>query len=149
MALHDTLTGLPNRDLVLPALDRALAGRAAGTEVAVLICDVDRFKVVNDALGHAAGDDVLKAVAQRLVESVRPGDTVGRFGGDEFVVVCPDVAHVDAVVNIAERLATTFSSPLAVEGTEVVATASIGIAMSDGSDHRGASELLRDADAAM
>jgi diguanylate cyclase (GGDEF)-like protein/PAS domain S-box-containing protein len=149
-ALHDGLTGLPNRALVLDRLELALtAAAAAGTQVAVLVCDVDRFKVVNDGMGHAAGDAVLCAVAEQLRAQVRPGDTVGRFGGDEFVVVCPEVGDVDAVVAIAERLAEAVSEPVQVGSTELVATASIGIAVGSEPGEAAAAGLLRDADAAM
>ena len=149
-AMHDALTGLPNRVLLLDRLDLALeqaSGR--GTRVAVLICDVDRFKVVNDGLGHAAGDEVLRAVAERLKAQVRPGDTVGRFGGDEFVVVCPDVSEMESVIAIAERLGTAFAEPMRVLGTDLVATASIGIAVGNKVGPDAAAGLLRDADAAM
>jgi diguanylate cyclase (GGDEF)-like protein/PAS domain S-box-containing protein len=149
-ALHDPLTGLPNRVLVVDRLELALAQASGkGTRVAVLVCDVDRFKVVNDRFGHAAGDDVLRVVAERLTAQVRPGDTVGRFGGDEFVIVCPDVRQLDSVVAIAERLGTTFAAPVPVGGDSVVATASIGIAVGEHSGAAAAAALLRDADAAM
>lgn len=149
-ALHDPLTGLPNRVLLVDRLELALAQASGkGTRVAVLVCDVDRFKVVNDRLGHAAGDDVLRVVAERLKAQVRPGDTVGRFGGDEFVIVCPDVRQLDSVVAIAERLGTTFAEPVPVGDDEVVATASIGIAVGEDSGAAAAAALLRDADTAM
>jgi diguanylate cyclase (GGDEF)-like protein/PAS domain S-box-containing protein len=149
-ALHDALTGLPNRVLVLDRLELALEQASArGTQVAVLACDLDRFKVVNDGLGHSAGDEVLRVFADRLRLQVRPGDTVGRFGGDEFIIVCPDVAEVDAVVAIAQRLASAFSEPIEVEGVELVVSASIGIAFERGTGSEAAQRLLRDADAAM
>jgi diguanylate cyclase (GGDEF)-like protein/PAS domain S-box-containing protein len=149
-ALHDALTGLPNRVLLLDRLELALAQAGGrGTQVAVLVCDVDRFKVVNDGLGHAAGDVVLRVVADRLRTQMRPGDTVGRFGGDEFVVVCPDISDADAVIAIAERLGSAFAAPIHVLGTELVATASIGIAVGGRSGPDAAAGLLRDADAAM
>jgi diguanylate cyclase (GGDEF)-like protein/PAS domain S-box-containing protein len=149
-ALHDALTGLPNRVLVLDRLGVALEqATARGSQVAVLACDLDRFKVVNDGLGHGAGDEVLQIVAERLRLQVRPGDTVGRFGGDEFIVVCPDIGDVDAVVAIAERLGRALSQPMPLLATELVVTASIGIAFGDGVGPAAAAELLRDADAAM
>ncbi len=149
-ALHDPLTKLPNRVLVLDRLELALAQASGrGTRVAVLVCDVDRFKVVNDRFGHAAGDAVLRAVAERLQAQVRPGDTVGRFGGDEFVIVCPDVSQLDSVVAIAERLGTTFAEPVRVLDDEVIATASIGIAVGQEAGAAAAAALLRDADTAM
>ncbi|MGH9275912.1 MAG: diguanylate cyclase domain-containing protein [Acidimicrobiales bacterium] len=149
-AMHDPLTGLPNRVLLLDRLELALeqaSGRAS--QVAVLVCDVDHFKLVNDGLGHAAGDEVLRVVADRLKSHVRPGDTVGRYGGDEFVVVCPDVTEIGSVVAIAERLGTAFADSMRVLGTDLVATASIGIAVGDHLGPDGAAGLLRDADVAM
>ncbi|MET0728657.1 MAG: EAL domain-containing protein [Acidimicrobiales bacterium] len=149
-ALHDALTGLPNRVLLLDRLEMALQHASAhDTRVAVLICDVDRFKIINDGLGHAAGDAVLRAVAQRLTLHIRPGDTVGRFGGDEFVVVCPDVQELGDVMGIAERLGEAFTHPMRVLGNDLVATASIGIALGRDATPEAATGLLRDADAAM
>ncbi len=149
-ALHDPLTGLPNRVLLLDRLELALEQAAPrGTQVAVLLCDVDHFKVVNDGLGHAAGDEALRIVAERLRAQVRPGDTVGRFGGDEFVVVCPDVSEIESVIAIAERLGTAFAEPMRLLGTDLVVTASIGIAVGGRVGADAAADLLRDADAAM
>ncbi len=149
-ALHDSLTGLPNRVLVLQRLELALEQAASqGSRVAVLACDVDRFKVVNDGLGHSAGDEVLRQVADRLRLMVRPGDTVGRFGGDEFIIVCPDVGEAASVVAIAERLAHAFSDPIEVLGIDVVVTTSMGIAIDGGTGPDVAQDLLRDADVAM
>jgi diguanylate cyclase (GGDEF)-like protein/PAS domain S-box-containing protein len=147
MALHDSLTGLPNRTLLRDRLAVALshAPREQG-RVAVLFCDLDHFKVINDSLGHEAGDEVLKQVAGRFEEVVRPGDTVGRFGGDEFVFCCEDVAGADDARRIAERIAAELVRPFAV-GEEAFVRASIGIALADASST--AEDLLRDADAAM
>ncbi|MGH9152957.1 MAG: putative bifunctional diguanylate cyclase/phosphodiesterase, partial [Acidimicrobiales bacterium] len=146
-AHHDVLTGLPNRALVLDRLDHALArqlrgGRGAG----VLFVDLDRFKVVNDTLGHSVGDEVLVRIGERLQGSVRPGDTVGRLAGDEFVVVCEDV-EIDKVLEIARRVARAVGSPLPLYGRDTVLTASIGVAHVQGGGR--AEDVLRDADVAM
>jgi len=146
-ALHDALTGLPNRALLVDRMSHALtAAHARGSTVAVLILDLDRFKVLNDAEGHAAGDAVLVEVAHRLRAAVRPEDTVARFGGDEFVVLCETGGHVTAH-HVAERLHESLSHPFHSEGPVRFLAASIGIAMA----HRDstAADLLRDADAAM
>lgn len=149
-ALHDALTGLPNRVLVLDRLEVALdQASARRTRVAVLACDLDNFKVVNDGFGHAAGDEVLRIAAERLRLQVRPGDTVGRFGGDEFIVVCPDVSDVGAVVTIAERLGRALSHAMPVFGTELVVTVSVGVAFGEGAGPEAAAALLRAADTAM
>src|SRR3546814_21110567 len=100
-------------------------------------------------MGHAAGDHVLRTVADRLRHRVRPGDTVGRFGGDEFVIVCPEISEPAEVIEIAERLRSAFTEPMRVLGTDLVATASIGIALSHDGGPEAAPALLRDADAAM
>jgi diguanylate cyclase (GGDEF)-like protein len=147
-ATHDALTGLPNRTLVIDRLTHALARhrrRAGG--LAVLFVDLDRFKVVNDSLGHSVGDEVLIKIAERLQTAVRPGDTVSRLAGDEFVVICEDVADEADVVRVAERVAQTVAVPLQLYGRETVITASIGIAIA-GPDIK-AEDLLRDADVAM
>jgi diguanylate cyclase (GGDEF)-like protein len=148
-ALHDSLTGLPNRALFRDRLERALArSRRTDTTLAVLFIDVDNFKVVNDSLGHEAGDELLAALAPRLVEAVRAGDTVARFGGDEFVLLCEDVEDEQEALEVAERVKRCFAEPLAIAGGEHFVTASIGVAMpSDG--HDAPEALVRDADAAM
>jgi len=149
LALHDPLTGLPNRALFRDRLQHALArSNRRDTTLAVLFLDVDNFKVVNDSLGHEAGDELLAALAPRLAEAVRSGDTVARFGGDEFVLLCEDVADEQEALEIADRVKQCFASPLSIAGGEHYVTASIGVAMpSDG--HDGPEGLIRDADAAM
>jgi diguanylate cyclase (GGDEF)-like protein len=148
-ALHDPLTGLPNRVLLMDRLAQAAAraGRHP-SRLAVLFLDLDRFKVVNDGLGHWAGDELLQAVAARLVAVVRPGDTVARFGGDEFVVLCqdlPDAAHVGV---LAERIAAILAEPVTVSGREVTISASIGVVLADAGSNTPEA-LIRDADTAM
>ena len=131
-ALHDVLTGLPNRVMLIERLTELLAG-ADGSELdaATLFVDLDMFKVINDSLGHAAGDEVLEQVACRFRAAVRPEDFVARFGGDEFVVLSEQVGGVDGAVRIAERLAATLQAPFSAAGASVVVTASIGIAHAD------------------
>jgi diguanylate cyclase (GGDEF)-like protein/PAS domain S-box-containing protein len=149
--LHDPLTELPNRALVLERLTRAVARvDPARGRIALLFLDLDHFKAVNDGLGHRAGDDVLRQVADRLRAAVRPGDTVGRFGGDEFVVLCEDVADEAMARVIADRLAGAFTAPFRAGVDEHMLGASIGVALMDGGDGApDADALLRDADAAM
>jgi len=147
-ALHDSLTGLPNRSLLLDRIEVTLARSARfGKRVAVLFLDLDRFKLINDTRGHAAGDVVLQAVAERLRAAVRPSDTVGRLGGDEFVVVCEEAVGVWEATVLGERLIRTLEEPFPVEGGEVFVTASVGIAIAERST--SADDLLRDADVAM
>ena len=149
LALHDTLTDLPNRALAVERLDAALERlHDRDAVVAVLFLDLDRFKVVNDGLGHDTGDELLVAVGRRLASSVRRNDTVARFGGDEFVVICEDLSDVHQVKEVADRAIRAFAEPFALERSEVVVTASIGIAVTRRASDRAAS-LLRDADAAM
>jgi diguanylate cyclase (GGDEF)-like protein/PAS domain S-box-containing protein len=143
-AAHDALTGLPNRTLLLDRLRRALA---LGARPAVLFLDVDRFKLVNDSLGHAAGDALLVQIGKRLQAGAGQSDTVARFGGDEFVVVVEDVRDEAAASALAERLAAALAAPVQLAGEEHVLAASIGIAVAG--DGAGAEALLRDADAAM
>jgi diguanylate cyclase (GGDEF)-like protein len=147
-ALHDSLTGLPNRALLSDRLEHAL-GQAAQSQkrVGVIVCDLDRFKLVNDSYGHPVGDALLNEVATRLTGAVRPGDTVARFGGDEFVVVCAEVDDEGDVVRVAERLAAVLAEPVTLGQERVFTSASMGIAIGE----RGtpAADLLRDADSAM
>jgi diguanylate cyclase (GGDEF)-like protein/PAS domain S-box-containing protein len=147
LALHDSLTDLPNRNLLIGRLDELLAHPGAKASVAVLYLDLDRFKVVNDSLGHLAGDELLRLVAQRIATVTRPGDTVARLGGDEFAVVCTELDSLDTAIAIAQRLLDGVSEPLIVAGREVVTTASIGIAMARPNDT--SETLLRNADVAM
>ena len=148
-ALHDPLTGLPNRTLVLDRIEHALAGRARrpGT-AAVVLLDIDQFKVVNDSLGHDAGDQLLLAVAPRLIAAVRPGDTVGRLGGDEFVVVCESVPDAAGAAAIAARIVEAFDEPFVLAGEQQHLSASVGLALADAATETPG-DLLRNADAAM
>ncbi len=129
-ALHDPLTGLPNRALFLDriavALDRS---RRTNASVAVMFLDVDDFKLVNDTLGHAAGDRLLSGLAARLSSMMRPMDAIARFGGDEFTVLVEDLSHEDEAMLIAERIGRAAATPLRLEDREVTITVSIGIAM--------------------
>jgi diguanylate cyclase (GGDEF)-like protein/PAS domain S-box-containing protein len=146
-ALHDTLTGLPNRTLLDDRIDLALArARRHDERVAVLLLDLDEFKLVNDGLGHLAGDELLVEVAHRLAKCVRPDDTVARFGGDEFVIVA-EVATAEVATQVGARVLSALQAPFSVQGTDIFVTTSIGLVIADGdADSDG---LLRDADAAM
>ncbi len=149
-ALHDTLTDLPNRVAFMGELERAIE-RAAGNsfaQFAVLFLDLDRFKVINDSLGHAVGDKLLMAISERLTACVRPGDVVARLGGDEFTILLHRTTTAGDVVNVAERLQAKISEPFRIDNYEVFTTASIGIVASS-TVHRRAEDFLRDADAAM
>jgi diguanylate cyclase (GGDEF)-like protein/PAS domain S-box-containing protein len=148
-ALHDSLTGLPNRRLLEDRLDKALARRARGRhEVAVLFLDLDHVKAVNDTLGHDYGDDLLVEMSRRLERSVRSADTVARIGGDEFIVVCEDVSNITELNQLADRILEAVAEPLRLSDEIVSITASVGIALPG---PRGATpeELLREADLAM
>ena len=150
-ATHDALTRLPNRVLFMDRLSHALARRRRRPSgLAVLFLDLDRFKWLNDSLGHAAGDEVLREVAARLRSALRPGDTLARFGGDEFVVLCEDVTSEAGARAVAERLRTALGAPIEVGSEETTLTLSIGIAYAgpDGAEAT-AEALVRDADAAM
>jgi diguanylate cyclase (GGDEF)-like protein/PAS domain S-box-containing protein len=148
-ALHDSLTGLPNRALFLDRLGLALrrTERRSGS-VAVLFGDLDRFKIVNDSLGHDAGDRLLVDVAKRIAAALRPADTVARFGGDEFTILCEDIAGEIEAATIAQRIVDVFREPFVLEDGEVFLAISLGIAIARGDDDRAA-DLIRDADAAM
>ena len=149
LALHDQLTELPSRNLLLERLHTALELRTeAAPLVAALFVDVDEFKLINDALGHAVGDLVLREVALRLRHGTRPQDTVARMSGDEFVVVCPALAAPDEAVAIAERLSEALRLPVLTAADEVLVSASIGVAFAGPGDD-SAEQLLHDADAAM
>jgi diguanylate cyclase (GGDEF)-like protein/PAS domain S-box-containing protein len=149
-ALHDTLTDLPNRVSFMNHLRQAVERQAgsAHSRFAVLFLDLDRFKVINDSLGHAVGDKLLVAISERLTSCVRPGDVVARLGGDEFTILLNRTGDTDEVVKVAERLQSRISAPFKIDNYEVFTTASIGIIVSNDIP-RAAEDLLRDADAAM
>jgi diguanylate cyclase (GGDEF)-like protein len=148
-ALHDSLTGLPNRVLFLERLDHAVRrGRRSGSMAAVLFVDLDRFKAVNDQYGHATGDELLVAVAERLTAVLRPGDTLARLSGDEFVVLCEDLDAEARVAQIAARIGDAVAAPFDLSTHEVEITASVGIAFSGRGDQLS-ERLLEDADTAM
>jgi diguanylate cyclase (GGDEF)-like protein/PAS domain S-box-containing protein len=148
-AHHDVLTGLPSRSVFVEQLDEALErrGGAAG-EVAVAFIDLDNFKVINDSLGHGAGDRLLTAAADRLADVLREGDVVARFGGDEFTVLMQAIEDEAHALRICERLADALQPPFVLDGEQRFLTASIGLTVTGQRDADG-SELLRDADAAM
>ena len=149
-ALHDALTGLPNRLLFMEHLARSIlrAKRDEAHLFAVLFLDLDRFKVVNDGLGHHVGDDLLVAVANRLRGSVRAADTVARFGGDEFAVLLDGIPGVEFAIRAAQRIQAAVSAPVSLSGYEVFTSATVGIALSSSSYGRP-EYLLRNADMAM
>lgn len=149
---HDPLTGLPNRELFTKHLNRAMdTARASGGLTGLLFVDVDHFKVINDGIGHHAGDELLKKLAGVLTAGVREGDTVARFGGDEFSVVLAKVMDRDDATEAANRLLEDISRPIMIEGSERYVTASVGVALySPGSGGtKNAEDLIREADAAM
>jgi diguanylate cyclase (GGDEF)-like protein len=143
-AVHDPLTGLANRTLLRDRLEHALARSARERGVtAVLFVDLDNFKQINDAHGHAAGDTALVEIARRLQTAVRPGDTIARLGGDEFVAVCEGI-DAESALAVGRRLQDAIQSPFAAGGTQHQLSASIGIALGDSEPDA----LLADADAA-
>jgi diguanylate cyclase (GGDEF)-like protein len=148
-AMHDALTGLPNRALFLDRLKQALTrAQRHPAGIAVLFLDIDSFKLINDGLGHEAGDALLVEFGGRLKSVLRPSDTIARLGGDEFTIVCDQIATPYRAVDIAERVADAVAAPFVLDGREVFVTSSIGIALTQG----GAEDpglLLRNADAAM
>jgi diguanylate cyclase (GGDEF)-like protein len=148
-ARHDALTGLANRNVLLGQLDEELFVAArSGVELAVLFCDLDGFRVVNDALGHAAGDALLLEAAQRLRTEVRDVDIVARHGGDEFVVLCPMLTDPDEAVRLAERVRRALGSAYHVDGRDVTVPVSIGVCYAE-DPAVGGHELMRAADRAM
>ncbi len=149
-ALHDGLTGLPNRALLIDRIDLALkqARRSSSSRFAVLFLDLDRFKTINDSLGHHVGDRLLVQVARRLQDPLRPGDTVARLGGDEFAILLPHIRSITNATHVAQRVLDALCRSFTVDGHEVSPMASIGIAVS-ASDYQTPEEMLRDADIAM
>jgi len=156
-AFHDVLTGLPNRALFLDRLSHALQllqrrshlnSEGLTDKFAVLFLDLDRFKVINDSLGHLAGDQLLKVVANRLIDCLRGGDTVARLGGDEFVMLLEDIQELDNVIEVVHRIQDALKVPISLDGNEVFISTSIGIALSS-SEYTQPDQLLRDADTAM
>jgi diguanylate cyclase (GGDEF)-like protein len=148
-AFHDSLTGLPNRALFMDRTERALArARRRKTAVAVLFMDLDNFKIVNDSLGHEAGDRLLVAVAESITGSVRPEDTVARFGGDEFTVLLEDAESAEEATRVAARVARALRAPFSVAGQEVFVTTSIGISLNRSAEEQPG-DLLKNADLAM
>jgi diguanylate cyclase (GGDEF)-like protein/PAS domain S-box-containing protein len=150
--LHDALTGLPNRLSFVDSLGESLAKASiSGSPVGILFLDLDHFKLINDSLGHHAGDALLRAVAPRLRSHLRPGDIVARFGGDEFGVLIDRLADEGEAMAIADRVAAAFAQPFAIDGVEHFVSASIGVAVAGPSAERpvNAELLIRDADAAM
>ena len=149
IATHDFLTGLPNRMLLQDRLKVALAGAARnGTKLAVMMLDLDRFKVVNDTFGHSMGDKVLRAAGERLVALVRKSDTIARVGGDEFLVLLPKVANLEDTIKISYKILGAFRKPFILNDHKIRVTTSVGIAIypEDGED---SDVLLRNADTAM
>jgi diguanylate cyclase len=149
LAYHDPLTGLPNRRLLLDRFDQAIAlGNRQQRKVALLLLDLDGFKLINDRLGHAAGDIVIQAVGQRLIDCIRGADTACRYGGDEFIVMLTEIMSQQAAVDVARKIGARLAAPHFVDGIPVTVTASIGIAIfpDDGVNWR---EVIRQADCDM
>jgi diguanylate cyclase (GGDEF)-like protein/PAS domain S-box-containing protein len=149
LALFDPLTGLPNRILFVDRLRQVLDRPRRLATTAVYFVDLDRFKRINDSLGHAAGDDVLCEIARRLRSVLRPEDTIARFGGDEFTIMCESVGGVLEAVGVADRLQRPLSQPLRAGGAELRLSASIGVALAEPGDGVDGERLIGDADAAM
>jgi diguanylate cyclase (GGDEF)-like protein/PAS domain S-box-containing protein len=147
-AFHDPLTGLANRALFSDRVQHSLARRRSDTgRLGVVFMDLDYFKAVNDELGHAAGDALLRAAAQRLVSGLRAFDTAARLGGDEFAVLIDDIPRDEEVMHVAERITRAFGEPFVFDGREITTSASVGVALA--TTGQGAEDLLRNADLAM
>ena len=149
-AFHDSLTGLPNRALFLDRLDRALERnkRRGGESFSVLFLDLDRFKVINDSLGHAVGDKLLIAVARRLEVTLRTVDTIARIGGDEFVILLEDIENLESAMRIADRIQGDIKQPFEIDGHQIFTSTSIGLVIS-AHTYKRPEDLLRDADIAL
>ena len=148
-AFHDELTDLPNRTLLLDRLKQALArAKRQQRQLVLLLLDLDGFKVINDRFGHAAGDALLQRVAKRLVSCIRGGDTACRYGGDEFVLLLPEVDGEERALEVVERIRARLARPYTIAGHSIAVTASIGVAVYPG-DGSGQHDLIRQADVAM
>ena len=150
MALHDPLTGLGNRLLFQDHMAQAVARTArSNSPLGVIYCDLDRFKEINDNLGHAAGDLVLQTVAHRLQHGVRPADTIARIGGDEFVILCEDLTEPDAIQHVVARIREALQEPVLLSDDEPLSIGcSIGVATAAGPD-LDVTTLMHQADLAM
>jgi diguanylate cyclase (GGDEF)-like protein len=149
-ANHDPLTGLPNRTLLLDRLEHALGrARRSKLKLAVVFLDLDDFKLVNDTRGHEVGDRLLMALTPRLTAALRPADTIARFGGDEFVVLCEDLSSEADAIEIAQRIANACSAPVVIGDQEHVVTVSAGVILVADPESATAAAVLREADAAM
>lgn len=149
-ARHDQLTGLYNRIALFEELEKAtIQAKVNDTTLGVLFLDLDRFKVINDSMGHDAGDELLRIVGSRLRASVRSSDVVARFGGDEFVVICRDLLSEKSVVAVAQQILKAFEEPVSLFGGALTASTSIGVAIAKPGETAKAEDLVRDADAAM
>src|SRR5499426_1039243 len=147
-ANYDALTGLPNRNLLHDRLRQAVYSQRVPRSIAVVFMDLDHFKFVNDSLGHSTGDLLLKGMAERLRTVLREGDTVGRVGGDEFVLILNDQANEEIIYRAMQRIATKVSEPITIDGKELYVTCSAGISIYP-QDGRDVDTLLKNADAAM
>ncbi|MEC4747037.1 GGDEF domain-containing protein [Methylomicrobium sp. Wu6] len=148
-AHHDELTGLPNRSLLMDRLRQAMAQSARQQkQVALLFIDLDRFKSINDRLGHAAGDKLLQLVAERLAACIRYGDTACRYGGDEFVILLPEINGQESAAVVTEKIRAHLAASYVVDGYVIAITASIGVAVYRTGGQKG-SDLIKQADKAM
>jgi len=149
-AFHDALTGLPNRALFMNRLEHLLqlSKRRTAHQFAVLFLDVDRFKLINDSLGHMMGDTLLVSIGQRLLSILKPGDTISRFGGDEFAILLEDIIDLDNILNVSERIQMELCKPFKIGEHEIFTTVSVGVTINS-SDYETSEQILRDADIAM